>query len=63
MTKLDCPENIDLQKYLKLFLDEGYARIESNGTVCQIEDFNFKNKDNLFLVIDRSIYKLSLIHI
>ena len=57
MTKLDCPENIDLQKYLKLFLDEGYARIESNGTVCQIEDFNFKNKDNLFLVIDRSIYK------
>ncbi len=57
MTKLDCPENIDLQKYLKLFLDEGYARIESHGTVCQIEDFNFKNKDNLFLVIDRSIYK------
>ena len=57
MTKLDCPENIDLQKYLKLFLNEGYARIESNGTVCQIEDFNFKNKANLFLVIDRSIYK------
>ena len=57
MAKLVCPENIDLQKYLKLFLDEGYARIESNGTVFQIEDFDFKNKDNLFLVIDRSIYK------
>ena len=57
MAKLVCPENIDLQKYLKLFLDEGYSRIESNGTVFQIEDFDFKNKDNLFLVIDRSIYK------
>ena len=57
MTKLVCPENIDLQKYLKLFLDEGYARIESNGTIFQIEEFDFKSKENLFLVVDRSIYK------
>ena len=57
MTKLVCPKNIDLQQYLKLFLDEGYARIESNGTICQIEEFDFKNNENLFLVVDRSIYK------
>ncbi len=57
MTKLVCPKNIDLQQYLKLFLDEGYARIESNGTICQIEEFDFKSNENLFLVIDRSIYK------
>ena len=57
MTKLVCPKNIDLQQYLKLFLDEGYARIESNGTICQIEEFDYKSNENLFLVVDRSIYK------
>ena len=57
MTELVCPKNIDLQQYLKLFLDEGYARIESNGTICQIEEFDFKSNENLFLVVDRSIYK------
>ncbi len=57
MTKLVCPKNIDLQQYLKLFSDEGYARIESNGTIYQIEEFDFKSNENLFLVVDRSIYK------
>ena len=57
MTKLVCPKNIDLQQYLKLFLDEGYARVESNGTIYQIEEFDFKSNENLFLVVDRSIYK------
>ena len=57
MIKLVCPKNIDLQQYLKLFLDEGYARVESNGTIYQIEEFDFKSNENLFLVVDRSIYK------
>ena len=57
MVKLNCPENIELKKYLNLFLDEGYARIESGGVIYQIEDFNSTNKEKLYLVIDRSIYK------
>ena len=57
MVKLNCPENIELKKYLNLFLDEGYARIESEGVIYQIEDFNSTNKEKLYLVIDRSIYK------
>ena len=57
MVKLNCPENIELKKYLNLFLDEGYARIESDGVIYQIEDFNSTNKEKLYLVIDRSIYK------
>ena len=57
MAKLFCPESIGLQKYLKLFSDEGYARIESDGKIYQIEDFISEKKENLFLVVDRSIYK------
>ena len=57
MVKLNCPENIELKKYLNLFQDEGYARIESEGVIYQIEDFNSTNKEKLYLVIDRSIYK------
>ncbi len=57
MVKLNCPENIELKEYLNLFLDEGYARIESEGVIYQIADFNSTNKEKLYLVIDRSIYK------
>ena len=57
LVKLDKPENITITEFLSIYSSQGYARVEVDGNTLLIEDVNDILYKDLYLVIDRGVYK------
>lgn len=57
LVKLDKPENITTTEFLSIYSSQGFSRVEADGNTLLIEDVKDTLYDNLYLVIDRGVYK------
>ena len=57
LVKLDKPENITTKEFLSIYSSQGYARVEADGNTLLIEDVTDASYEDLYLVIDRGVYK------
>ena len=55
--KLDKPENITTTEFLSIYSSQGYARVEADGNTLLIEEATDASYEDLYLVIDRGVYK------
>ena len=53
LTPVVLPKGRSLSQQLSIYLKEGFNRIEANGTILRIGDYEPKEGDVLFLLIDR----------
>ena len=57
LVKLDKPENITTTEFLSIYSSQGYARVEADGNTLLIEEATDASYEDLYLVIDRGVYK------
>ncbi len=57
LVKLDKPENITTTEFLSIYSSQGYARVEADGNTLLIEEVTDTSYKDLYLVIDRGVYK------
>ena len=57
LVKLDKPENITTTEFLSIYSSQGYARVEADGNTLLIEEVTDESYEDLYLVIDRGVYK------
>ena len=57
LVKLDKPENITTSEFLSIYSSQGFSRVEAEGNTLLIEDVKDTLYENLYLVIDRGVYK------
>ena len=57
LVKLDKPENITTTEFLSIYSSQGYARVEADGNTLLIEEVTVTSYEDLYLVIDRGVYK------
>ncbi len=57
LVKLDKPENITTTEFLSIYSSQGYARVEADGNTLLIEEVIDTSYKDLYLVIDRGVYK------
>ena len=57
LVKLDKPENITTTEFLSIYSSQGFSRVEAEGNTLLIEDVKDTLYENLYLVIDRGVYK------
>jgi excinuclease ABC subunit A len=57
LVKLDKPENITTTEFLSIYSSQGFSRVEADGNTLLIEDVKDTLYENLYLVIDRGVYK------
>ena len=48
-------KNKDLKTIIKILIQQGFARLKSDDRIIRIEEFDFKTKKNLYLVVDRIV--------
>tara|TARA_B100000282_G_C31737495_1_gene494317 strand:- start:1575 stop:4364 length:2790 start_codon:yes stop_codon:yes gene_type:complete len=56
MSNLNPPQDFNVADFLAIYSSQGFARIEINNKILLIEDFQESKFDNIYLVIDRSIF-------
>ena len=56
MSKLNPPQDFNIADFLAIYSSQGFARVEINNKILLIEDFKESKFDNVYLVIDRSIF-------
>ena len=56
MSNLNPPKDFNVADFLAIYSSQGFARIEINNKILLIEDFQESKFDNIYLVIDRSIF-------
>ncbi len=57
LVKLDKPEYITTTEFLSIYSSQGYARVEADGNTLLIEEVTDTSYKDLYLVIDRGVYK------
>ena len=57
LVKLDKPENITTTEFLSIYSSQGYARVEADGNTLLIEEVTDTSYKDLYLVIDRGVFK------
>ena len=48
-------KNKDLKTVIKILIQQGFSRLKSEDKIIRIEEFDFKTKENLYLVVDRIV--------
>ena len=55
LSPIECNNKNDFNEKLDLLKNQGYSRIKYNNVVDKIDNFNYKDSNDFFLVVDRII--------
>jgi len=56
LSPIECNNKNDFNEKLDLLKNQGYSRIKYNNVVDKIDNFNYKDSNDFFLVVDRIIH-------